>query len=237
MSEIVEIQTADISPSGEEVLEQQGVPPGTPVRPDIEAICTTALEALHETAVPIAITTEISTRDFAYVFEGEGKNETDTPVGDIFEQAEHLLLFAVTLGRDTSNRIDSLFHANDFALGCMLDAAASVAADKAAEFVERRFALSLAQSGWNLQAGAALRYSPGYCGWHITGQKKLFESLKPERIGLELRASYLMEPLKSVSGVVLAGPKEMHEFDPTYPSCAACETFSCRDRMRALFAD
>jgi hypothetical protein len=111
-----------------------------------------------------------------------------------------------------------------------------VAADKAAAFVEQRFAHSLAECGWSLGSGAALRYSPGYCGWHISGQKKLFEYLKPQQIGLMLRPSYLMEPLKSVSGVVLAGPREMHEFDPSFPSCSTCKTYSCRDRIRDLFA-
>jgi hypothetical protein len=237
MSEVVQIQTVDITPSSEEVLEQQGVPPGTQVRPDIDTICANALKLFNETAAPIGVTAGIALQEFAYVFEGEGKNEAETPVGDIFGQAQHLLLFAVTLGKETSNRIESLFHTNDFALGCMLDAAASVAADKAATFVEQQFALSLAESGWDLQSGAALRYSPGYCGWNISGQKKLFEFLEPERIGLTLRASCLMEPLKSVSGVVLAGPRDMHEFDPSYPSCATCETYSCRDRIHALFAN
>ena len=152
-------------------------------------------------------------------------------------QAEHLLLFAVTLGKATSDRIGELFEQNDFALGCMLDAAASAAADRSAAFVEQQFATALAQEGWNDSDGAALRYSPGYCGWNISGQRKLFDYLQPERIGLTLRPSYLMEPLKSVSGVVLAGPREMHEFDPSFPSCAACETSSCRDRIRALYAD
>lgn len=236
MIEIVEIPAAELAPSREDVLENQGVPPGTPVRPDIEEICTRALELLHNTAAVVGVVSEISRQDFAVLFEGEGENEADTPVGEIFGQSEFLLLFAVTVGKETSCEIDRLFQTNDFALGCMLDAAASAAADSAAGQIEQRFAKSLSAGGWSLESGAALRYSPGYCGWHISGQKKLFEYLKPEQIGLTLRDSYLMEPLKSVSGVVLAGPRQMHEFDPSFPSCDICETYSCRDRIRALFA-
>ena len=62
-----------------------------------------------------------------------------------------------------------------------------------------------------------LRYSPGYCGWHISGQRRLFAHLRPERIGITLHDSYLMEPLKSVSGVLIAGAKEIHAFADTYP--------------------
>jgi hypothetical protein len=236
MTQIVEIPTADLCPSPEDVLAQQGVPPGTPVRQDIAEICTTALELLGNTAAVVGAVSEISQRDFAKVFEGEGLNETDTPVGEIYEQSKHSLLFAVTIGKATSSEIDRLFEVNDYPLGCMLDAAASVTADRAAAKVEQQFSDALSEDGWSPKSGAALRYSPGYCGWHISGQKKLFEYLRPEQIGITLRDSYLMEPIKSVSGVVLAGPRDMHEFDPSYPSCATCETFSCRDRIQSLFA-
>jgi hypothetical protein len=236
MSQIVEIPTSELIPSREDVLEQQGVPRGTPVRPHIENICFRALQLLDETAVTVAVTAPISKQKFEIVLAGEGNNEEETPVGEVLEQAEHLLLFAVTIGKATSTAIDRLFQCSDYALGCMLDAAASTAADRAAAYVERQFSISLAADGWNDSSGAALRYSPGYCGWDISGQKKLFEYLEPEQIGLTLSPSYLMEPLKSVSGVVLAGPRDMHEFQPYFPSCATCETQSCRERIRALFA-
>jgi len=212
------------------------VPPDAELRPDVEEICVKALCLLNESIAAKGVAAEISQDEFAFVFEGEGNNEASTPVGEIFSQSEHLSLFAVTLGPETSFEIARLFKENDFALGYMLDSAASVAADQAAALLESRVATSLRDRGWNDDDGAALRYSPGYCGWHISGQKKLFEYLNPERIGLTLRDSYLMDPLKSVSGVVLAGPKEMHEFEPSFPSCSICETISCRDRVKALYA-
>ena len=235
MTEFVEIPTSALTPTPADILAQQGVPPDAPVRTDIQKICLGAIELLDKTASIVGIVSEISLGDFADVFEGEGKNESDTPVGEIYDHAKHILLFAVTIGKETSSEIDRLFQTNDYPMGCMLDAAASVTADRAAAYIEQRFAASLADAGWSLDSGAALRYSPGYCGWHISGQKKLFAYLKPEQIGITLRDSCLMEPLKSVSGVVLAGPRDMHEFDPSFPSCSSCETYSCRDRIRELF--
>jgi hypothetical protein len=76
-----------------------------------------------------------------------------------------------------------------------------------------------------------LRYSPGYCGWHISGQRKLFDFLKPETIGISLRESHLMEPLKSVSGVVIVGPAGIHAFQDEYPFCERCKTHGCRERI------
>jgi hypothetical protein len=45
-----------------------------------------------------------------------------------------------------------------------------------------------------------------------------------------------MQPLKSVSGVILAGPRTIHRFPPTYDFCDRCETRTCRDRLRAMAA-
>jgi hypothetical protein len=65
-------------------------------------------------------------------------------------------------------------------------------------------------------------------------QGKLFEFLRPREIGITLRESYLMDPLKSVSGVVLVGPREIHEFEMDYSFCAECRTPSCRARINTI---
>jgi len=49
------------------------------------------------------------------------------------------------------------------------------------------------------------RYSPGYCGWNITGQKILFSLLPEYFCGIELTDTCLMLPIKSVSGIIGIG--------------------------------
>ena len=114
----------------------------------------------------------------------------------------------------------------------MLDAVGSAAADHLADVIGRRYP-SLAghgdDTGWR-----ALVYSPGYCGWHVTGQRALFAYLQPEQIGITLNASCLMQPLKSVSGVAISGPTAIHRFRPVYPACRLCADKACRDRIAAL---
>jgi len=116
----------------------------------------------------------------------------------------------------------------------MLDSVASAGVEKAADIVETKFLESLMTKGTVDKETVVMRYSPGYCGWHVSGQRKLFEYLKPSRIGIVLRDSFLMEPLKSVSGVLIAGKKEIHIFEDNYPFCSECETHSCQERIRAL---
>jgi hypothetical protein len=82
-----------------------------------------------------------------------------------------------------------------------------------------------------------MRYSPGYCGWHISAQKKLFEYLKPKEIGISLLESYLMTPLKSITGVLIAGKRTIHIFNADFPFCSKCKNHSCQNRIKQLFTD
>jgi hypothetical protein len=231
-----ELSFSDVAPERRSVLQDQGIPPSAAVNEQIEAVCSEAMATILENAAPAALVLEISPEDFARVYHGEGRNEARTPVGDIFRESDHLALFAITLGRETSHEITRRFERNDFAVASMLDAAASATAENAADLVQQRYRKSLEETGWSAQEGGVLRYSPGYCGWHVSGQKRLFEFLHPERIGISLRESFLMEPLKSISGVLIAGPREIHNFSISYGFCSQCETRSCRQRLRALYA-
>ncbi|HUU85143.1 MAG TPA: vitamin B12 dependent-methionine synthase activation domain-containing protein [Phycisphaerae bacterium] len=234
MSEILTIAADEIVPDRAAVLDNQGIPPDEVLPPATEAVYQAAFDLLTKVAAPVGILAELSVDEFAGVYRGDGWNEPSTPVGDIFPRSEHLALFAATLGPEVSREITSRFESNDLAMAAMLDAAASAAADKAADVVERRFCAALSDNGRMKPDTGVLRYSPGYCGWHISGQGRLFKYLEPEQIGISLRETYLMDPLKSVSGVIIAGPGEIHDFRSTYPSCTMCETHGCRQRIRKL---
>ncbi len=79
-----------------------------------------------------------------------------------------------------------------------------------------------------------MRYSPGYCGWHVSGQMALFDYLGPDAVGITLTESFLMHPLKSVSGVIVAGQPDIHRFVHDFPFCAACTGKECRERIGSL---
>jgi hypothetical protein len=230
----VTIGVDEVTPDRTTVLQHQGLPPGTTVPSHIVELHDAAVELFRRTAHPTGMFAEIDVDAFAGVYDGEGQNEPTGPVADIFPRADHLALFAVSLGSGISEAIADRFAANDFALASMLDAVASEAADLAAERLEAEFERRLRTDGWTPPDGGVLRYSPGYCGWHVTGQRRLFAALEPATIGIALTDSCLMQPLKSVSGVLIAGTEASHAFPPTYTFCRACETFACRDRLREM---
>jgi hypothetical protein len=223
---------AEAAPARPEVLRLQGLPADTPLPPRIEALLDAALDLHLELAEPRAVTCDISREAFAEVYRGEGRNAAVTPLEHVFPRADRLVLFTATVGPGVTPRIRALFAANEPALAVMLDSVASAAADRLAELLGPRvFASARAGAG---TGGRVLAYSPGYCGWHVSGQRALFAALEPEEIGVTLNASCLMEPLKSVSGVLVAGPSEIHRFAPAFPFCADCRDRSCRVRLASL---
>jgi len=237
MTETFTFSPAEVMPTREAVFQNQGIPPGITVSGPVDSTCEEALAMLAKTAAPAGITAEISAAEFEPVYHGGGRNDPSTPVGGIFERADHLALFTVTIGERPGEEIARLFDENEFALAAMLDAAASAAAENAAELAERRYGDVLRSNGWGAPHGCVLRYSPGYCGWHVSGQRKLFDYLGPEKIGVTLTISSLMLPLKSVSGVIIAAHRDVHEFAASFPFCQQCKTHECRERIRTLFAE
>lgn len=236
MTSPLHLTPADVAPDRAHVLQQLGMPPDAHVSERTEQVYQAALELLTTSVAPAGVLAEVSAEEFDTIYRGDGRNEPETPVAAIFPRAEHLALFAVTLGPGIGEALTRCFSAQDFALAYTLDAMASVAADTAAEVTERRYEDALHARGWATPDAAALRYSPGYCGWDLTGQRKLFAGLRPGTIGLTLTDSCLMQPLKSVSGVILAGPRTIHRFPPTYDFCHRCQTRTCRERLRAMAA-
>jgi hypothetical protein len=71
-------------------------------------------------------------------------------------------------------------------------------------------------------------YSPGQYKWTIEEQKKIFEMVDGNRIGVELNKSYLMIPFKSVSGVYGFGPED--RIDKTRVACDLCPRKNCIGR-------
>jgi len=72
------------------------------------------------------------------------------------------------------------------------------------------------------------RFSPGYCGWNVKEQHKLFQLLPPKFCGISLSDSALMIPIKSISGIIGMGD---HVIVSDYP-CDVCHEENCIYRSR-----
>lgn len=234
MKKIQRLSIEVTTPTVEAVLRAQGIPEAGSAEARIVDLAEKAISTYRQLAEPLGMLADISIEDFGYVFKGEGHNDDEAPLGSIYESSENLALFAVTVGERLCAEISGLLEARDFPLGSMLDSASSEGAELAAQALEKRYRGYVSGGSEDDSSIGFLRFSPGYCGWHISSQKNLFEHLMPGEIGIVLNETYLMSPLKSVTGVIVSGQKEIFRFEDTFDFCAECKDHTCQERIRAL---
>lgn len=231
---ISKVNIDEITPSAAAILKGQGIPQSRLNHEQTRLLAADASALFRRLAQPVFVWQEIGREEFASIFYGNGRNEPDAPAGKICQSAAGLALFIATTGEPVCREISERFTSADFALAAMLDSAASEGAEMVAAAAEADFRVHLRETGSYTSRDATLRFSPGYCGWHIGAQKALFGRLKPGDIGVTLNASFLMQPLKSISGVIVAGEKEIFEFDDSFAFCCECAGHNCRERILAL---
>lgn len=111
---------------------------------------------------------------------------------------EGLVIFTSTLGRDYDKWFKSLFDSGDPLQGYIADLIGSVTVEAAVDVLENKIVAELSKQNMK----CSNRYSPGYCDWNVSEQKKLFSFLPDKFCGIELTESSLMVPIKSVSGII-----------------------------------
>ncbi|MDD5091002.1 MAG: hypothetical protein PHQ23_08800 [Candidatus Wallbacteria bacterium] len=221
-----EIQIDRVIPDRAALLSGQSMPDDDTLSPLISESVNMALVHCADLLRPAGLTLEIKASDFERIFKGEGMNDPQAPLDLIFRKASSLHLFSVTVGSSVSNHVRSLFSSGDYTTGFFLDAAASFAVDNMTTMLESKFSSD--------SKAAALSYSPGYCGWDLSGQKRLFTALQPEQIEVFLLDSLLMNPIKSSSGVIVCGEPSIHYFVNNFTFCRSCKHRTCRERIRSL---
>lgn len=131
-------------------------------------------------------------------------------------------LFICTAGEEYGQYQERLKEQGDMVSIFIADALGSVIAEKTADLMERSLQESIDKLGWH----HTNRFSPGYCGWHVSQQQLLFPLFKGDTCGVSLTESSLMLPIKSVSGLIGLGPGVRH-LDYT---CGLCDFQQCYKR-------
>jgi len=128
-------------------------------------------------------------------------------------------LFVCTAGAGISAWSKCHMASGDLLKGYVIDVMGSLVVETAMDTLESILGNIVKDNGLRITN----RYSPGYCGWNVAEQNKLF-SLLPERFcGVTLNDSVLMHPIKSVSGIVGIGKTVKNN---GY-SCALCDNAHC----------
>ena len=152
--------------------------------------------------------------------------ETEFSTGEIIavnlQGCEYAALFTTTAGAAISERITDLTNAGEILLAYTWDCIGSEIAEAACDFLQKDLENKMQSMG----LACTNRYSPGYCGWDVREQHKLFALLPPGFCGITLTASALMLPVKSVSGVTGIGRQVVKRFY----GCAICTQEHCYKR-------
>lgn len=138
------------------------------------------------------------------------------------KKTESVAVFACTAGDGIGKKTSELMMEGDPLKGYIFDVTGSAVVDAAAGLMQNKLAESLIISGQK----TTNRYYPGYCGWSVDEQHKLFKLLPDNFCGIKLTDSALMDPVKSASGIIGIG--EHVKF--TRYTCSYCERTDCAYR-------
>lgn len=144
-------------------------------------------------------------------------------VATYLKSAERVVVFVVTVGHRITELSRQASARGDTPTCWALDALGSWAAEAAVEALMLRLTRDLAPA-----ETLSPRYSPGYCGMRLTEQEALFQLVPADSIGVTLLPSMLMQPLKSVSGLVGIGARDHSE--PARVPCENCDAEHCTMR-------
>ena len=140
--------------------------------------------------------------------------------------SEAYALFICTCGLAFDSYLQRLKDEGDLVRVFIADALGSVIAERCADCMEQNLQQSIDKLGWH----HTNRFSPGYCGWHVSEQQLLFPLFDGQTCGVRLTDSSLMLPIKSVSGIIGIGSSVRH-LDYT---CGLCDMENCCRRNNEL---
>lgn len=165
-------------------------------------------------------------RDKASVAVGGYEFDVHRIVFGQLRKSEAAALFLCTAGDEIGRRSRKAMAERDLLRGYVYDAVGSEIAEATADLMQEEVRKAAAAEGMTITN----RYSPGYCGWSVSEQHKLFALIPYNYCGIRLTVSALMDPVKSVSGIIGMG----HEVRFNAYTCSMCEMHDCiYRRLRA----
>ena len=147
-------------------------------------------------------------------------------IGGQLKNSESLALFICTAGHLPGERSRYYMKTGDLLTGYIYDLVGSEIAEAAADRIQNEILTVQAAKGM----GITNRYSPGYCGWDVSEQHLLFSFFKENYCGITLTESALMNPVKSVSGII--GTGRGVQIKPY--QCRVCSDKNCLYRNRKV---
>jgi hypothetical protein len=150
--------------------------------------------------------------------------ETHKTIFGQLKKSDSIALFLCTAGKEFGIRSRKAMNEGDPLKSYIYDIVGSIVVDATADMMQSE----LEKSARAVGKKNTNRYNPGYCGWNITEQHKLFQLMPDNFCGIRLNESALMDPEKSLSGIIGIG--ESVRFNRNV--CNLCDMKNCQFREK-----
>lgn len=135
------------------------------------------------------------------------------------KKSDSIALFLCTAGEEIGIKSRKAMLERDMLKGYIYDVVGSLIVEAAADLMQNALEKSVRSEGKKITN----RYNPGYCGWDVAEQHKLFQLLPDNYCRISLTESALMNPVKSLSGIIGIG--ENVRSNPY--TCQICDMKDC----------
>jgi cobalamin-dependent methionine synthase I len=144
--------------------------------------------------------------------------------GEPLAGTQWVAAFIATAGPGVESLSRDLMADHQVMAGMIVDAVGAERAESAAKSVFQTLRLHVEPSG----LGVSIPVFPGQCGFDLQQQTPLFALFGHQTAGVRLTPDLLMQPLKSVSGLVGIGPAAQIVSEGT--PCDRCDRPECTMR-------
>ncbi len=140
-------------------------------------------------------------------------------VFNMLKRSSKVAVFVCTCGEEIHHLSRQYMQEGDLLKGYVYDLFGSLVVESGMDLIQESLQKEMKQEGFKITN----RYSPGYCGWDVAQQKKLFSLFSSQFDFVQLTDSCLMQPIKSVSGMIGIG-SDVKYSDYT---CNICDLKNC----------
>lgn len=154
--------------------------------------------------------------------------KTGRIVRKMLQGSESFVFFIASAGCGPEDLARSLMNDGHYLEGYIVDLIGSALVESVVHLIHAEAREEAATEGKRVTN----RYSPGYCGWDVGEQQKLFNLFPPGFCGVLLFSSSLMLPIKSVSGLIGSGKSVIYR---EY-TCEICSMIDCIFRRTRSFS-
>jgi hypothetical protein len=149
--------------------------------------------------------------------------DTGPTISRLLEKSTSFAVFAATAGVEFEQITHEYKKTDDILVRYILDIMGTAIVEKAGDYLESKIEQDFPDMRHTH------RFSPGYCNWHLTEQRKIFSLLGDNPCGITLSEVCLMNPIKSISGIIGLGK----DVKTRQYACQYCELEYCYKRKKS----